>query len=53
MVVPRTDVRTVLDLRGGGVCEFFSEVRSIFFPHRCLRSMKRGMASARLVPMNC
>ena len=47
--VPRSDVsdEEVLDLLGGGgVFKLLKEIR-------CLRNMKSGMASARLVPMNC
>ena len=39
------------DLRGGGGAEFFRDTRRA--APRCLRTMKRGIASARLVPMNC
>ena len=55
MVVVRSDVSVEgVDLRGGGgVCDFFNENWRVFFPIRCLFNMKRGMASARLVPMNC
>jgi hypothetical protein len=38
------------DLRGGGGAEFFKDNRRAAL--RCLRIMKRGIASARLVPMN-
>ena len=48
--VPRSDVsdeEVVLDLLGGGgVFKLLNEIR-------CLCNMKSGMASARLVPMNC
>ena len=54
VVVLRSEVSVVLDLRGGGgICEFFNETLRVFIPTRCLFNMKRGMASARLVPMNC
>ena len=50
VVVPRSEVsdeEVTLDLLGGGgVFKLLSEIR-------CLRNMKSGMASARLVPMNC
>jgi hypothetical protein len=39
------------DLRGGAGAEFFKDTRRA--APRCLRIMKRGIASARLVPMNC
>jgi len=39
------------DLRGGGGAVFFKDTRRA--APRCLRTMKRGIASARLVPMNC
>jgi len=39
------------DLRGGGDAEFFKDDRRTVLS--CLRTMKRGIASARLVPMNC
>ena len=50
VVEPRSEVsdeEVVLDLlRGGDVFKLLNEIR-------CLRNMKSGMASARLVPMNC
>ena len=47
-VVPRSEVGdAVLDLLGGGgVFKLLNEIR-------CLCNMTSGMASARLVPMNC
>lgn len=39
------------DLRGGGGADFFKDIRRA--APRCLRIMKRGIASATLVPMNC
>lgn len=50
VVVPRSetsDEEVVLDLLGGG------GVFKLLNVIRCLRNMKSGMASARLVPMNC
>ena len=51
VVLPRSEVSSneevVLDLLGGG--DVFKLLNKI----RCLRNMKSGMASARLVPMNC
>jgi len=45
------EVVVVVGLRGGGgVCEFFNEIRRV---SRCLCNMKSGMARTRLVPMNC
>ena len=51
VVLPRSEVSSdeeaVLDLLGGGgVFKLLNKIR-------CLRNMKSGMASARLVPMNC
>ena len=49
-VVPRSEVideEVVLDLLGGGgVFKLLNDIR-------CLRNIKSGMASARLVPTNC
>ena len=48
--VPRSEIsdeEVVLDLLGGGgVFKLLNDIR-------CLRNIKSGMASARLVPMNC
>ena len=52
VVAPRSEVsdeEVILDLLwGGGVFKLLNEIQV-----RCLRNMKSGMASARLVPMNC
>ena len=49
-VVPRSEIsdeEVILDLlAGGGVFKLLNEIR-------CLCNMKSGVASARLVPMNC
>ena len=54
-VVVRSEVRVEEVLRGGGgdFKLFDDEIWRAFFPSRCLCNMKNGMASARLVPMNC
>jgi len=39
------------DLRGGGADEVFRATRAAEF--RCLRNKSRGMANAKLVPINC
>ncbi len=38
---------------GGGDFKLFNENQRVLFPIRCLCNMNKGMASARLVPMNC